>query len=1418
MNSYAQNSDKNLFDNNCLSMVKKNKLVRGNSKYLNDKNKRTERWFAWDKITTRYKGLVENKDISKAAIERYRNYDPLNPPESLLSCRESSGELENCLAFNAYCTEQLTNVGMKEELIEWRDRVQNCRNPNYIAINPEHCQRDFVRSLNYLARNAKEISNIIKSKSPEVSKYFKEAQNTFGEYANELKELNLAQADAVKINELNVKKNIEKEKAFNALRTCDDIVQNSKRDVRGRNITNEILQGASCKITPTVSSDEIQNKLILDLEKVEDHALANELAPKLNEVAIIKSSKALWSTFETFFNENDLVLDEKSETKAVDLICEKDEKLSTFCTEKFKAILKKSYSEYLDLKKHYPIKKVTSSDLSKEKVNSFNAGIKEINRSCQTAKKEAAEIEKTYACLQPFDIGKLSGKKVKAKVLPKRLQAIYDNGQPMNVNKCDLIIDEKYKALKSVQSRVSSISNPAYSKIVQSRIGHLMITDKFREHVGVITPDWAYERCLRGNGFAFKEVSDRDINNGLKDFLKLNYKELADSAFEKENNKNSIDKVKNYLKDNPLTVAELLERNPSEDYAKALCHFIRDINTTDYRRRWVRRGATAVGVVAGIGLSFTGIGTPAGLALLAAVGASTTIEVVSLNKEINEEKLRIIAQKQAAVTFQTDFDSALRKVQESEQNIGQLKTSKKVAVVLGALEIVGSGGIKLIRNFLKTKRGISAGKILGFTSATLTDVKANRFAKDISLAMESIKRNSTKEFRAIFDSLDYEEMIEFSALYSKVDDGFKATLLDKFSDIDSINDLRHFIHSIDGSVDQTRLIALIDDATSVKLADGTVIDGLKGNPDFDISKVINEADITKMNSGVIDPKSFFGRRVASYTKKIDELEDFKKLIDEIPLNKTQKDNFISNLSFLDPKNEKQVMSILSDSKKASNEFINNLKKSGCLAKAYTKNCGEIVQKIISESAKKSLADHKLAKNWLNLQSPEIKGLFKGTNISGADLLLAKKHIPKGTTIKDLETSKNFVDYLSTLPQAQRVEGYKGLKLILTGSKTPNSKVFKKFNARNKIFNGYEKYYYKKVKAAGKSRLKRIAKAKGLNPTKANLDDIAKEEARRFKAKFANKFNACKAGNAKGLQAANLKRFLKFNTASSLGFTVGSYMWVMGSDDDEELVVDKNGDLIKGEPDKDYKALASVLGYELVASYVFSKIPGLVLSGPGNNIAVNSIKDYAAGGGLDYVNTRIFGSIFGINESESKKKLNEMLNDPAKKEALDKLKIYVDKKMKTQKMKKIVNDFQSEFSLFTKDLKVEEDVGYDYLMDNFSSDELASSDELMEAFESSVNEFEYDQKSGDMPISKYVHELTNGKTKISVENDLFYYNLGYNVPSAVKRVFMYSLISNRLCMGRWGEVIAFTAIDKFLSNAAYWAGRKLTVGSAQKLGE
>jgi hypothetical protein len=283
---------------------------------------------------------------------------------------------------------------------------------------------------------------------------------------------------------------------------------------------------------------------------------------------------------------------------------------------------------------------------------------------------------------------------------------------------------QKQKRTKELNALTNTNRQQAemfYASATGTISGHLLVTEDFRERVNLPSRAWVDERCINGNGKAFNNIVQADVEKGLLDLYKLNTKELSDISNQKENPQRRKSIIKDYLKNNPNTIAELLEQNPQEEYAKAICGFVREINSSDYMKVWGERAVVGVGVVAGVALSITGVGAPIGIPLLATVGTATAVEAGTIIYDINDINYNIRNKRQAASTGQINSDQALDEIQSDEDQIFSRKIDLALTLSFGTLDVV-SEGAKSARFLYKTNEALKTKKILGLSSE-LTDMQ-----------------------------------------------------------------------------------------------------------------------------------------------------------------------------------------------------------------------------------------------------------------------------------------------------------------------------------------------------------------------------------------------------------------------------------------------------------------------------------------------------------------------------------------------------------------------------------------------------------------------------------------------------------------------------------------------------------------------
>ena len=164
---------------------------------------------------------------------------------------------------------------------------------------------------------------------------------------------------------------------------------------------------------------------------------------------------------------------------------------------------------------------------------------------------------------------------------------------------------------------------PIYDSITSSSLGHLMITDTFKDPesgIGILSQEQMTKSCIYGDGILFKlpiEMSHlkkadqefRDlvkselskINNDFGQINRLSQDKMANLLKLDDDKRAQV--IEQYLKTNPLTIVKMLQDNPTPEFVHALCKYILSIEDEDYRKRVGEYILAGVGAVAGVALS-----------------------------------------------------------------------------------------------------------------------------------------------------------------------------------------------------------------------------------------------------------------------------------------------------------------------------------------------------------------------------------------------------------------------------------------------------------------------------------------------------------------------------------------------------------------------------------------------------------------------------------------------------------------------------------------------------------------------------------------------------------------------------------------------------------------------------------------------
>jgi len=778
INSFAQN----LYDSNCAEYIKTNNLIKANS--FEDsilKSKRTERYFYWERINKKYRELSNDPSLIKEANERFKDQ------RSEYSISKCNGELADCNSYKAYCIEEVATKGMIEKIHEWNDRVNNCMSSKYRVLHPDFCKKDFKRSLLYLKNMANQLAKTNQEKSLEVAQFFQEAKETFQKNHDQMDKLLIAIAKEKKREEVENLQAINKEKVHKTLNMCRDLIKSDDNDIGNKIYVDKILMSYSCPslAVPTDLNKEAINSLEKIMSTIDLKTQEKLLYPQITALALNKSIKATAATYMRFFG-NDLNLNDSSSiNKFVKNICSKLEK--DYCKKPaLKASMYIALRELNEETKSNPLTKISKEEIYKD-LNIFNNTLKQANSFCSTINKEAKKIEKENNC----------------KDLP-RAHDKFDRNSKYIVDatiECNKRRQKKYAKLNDLTNSNRLKAEQYYAKASGTLTGHLLVTEDFREKVNLPSRAWVNEKCIKGDGEAFKTPSRTDVDKGLKDFMLLNLKEISDIADQKENPNNKRKIIKDYLKNNPNTIVSLLEENPEEEYAKAICGFVREINDSDYYKVIGERAVIGVGVVAGVALSITGIGAPIGVPLLATVGTVTAIEAGSIIYDISKINYNLQNKRQASSTGQMNNDQALEEFKTAEDELFSRKVDLALTLSFGTLDLV-SEGAKSARLFYKTNKALKTKNILGLgkdlSKESLKGLSYNITKGFDSFAYQAKKfKIDPKSIKALSDS----QKMELGAIYSRLTRSEQKILTEILSRTNNPKELSSLINKVSESKD-----------------------------------------------------------------------------------------------------------------------------------------------------------------------------------------------------------------------------------------------------------------------------------------------------------------------------------------------------------------------------------------------------------------------------------------------------------------------------------------------------------------------------------------------------------------------------------------------------------------------------------------
>ncbi|MFW5887191.1 MAG: hypothetical protein ACOCUH_00150, partial [Bacteriovoracia bacterium] len=801
-------SQEAVFDSSCKKFAQKKDFVRG----VITKSERTERYFIWEKITDEYQKVVRE---APEHINRYQAND-------ILDCQGS--DYSNCFHFKAYCTEEIAIKGMDEEQQKWNDAAYNCTQKWYLEKYPQHCDWDFHKSLSYLEMNAAKLAKINSSKSPEVQQYFNNISDTFGKYADQLEELLLAKAKAEsdKKQEELLKKN--EKKAQEAFETCADVLAHEDDDIKGRDIENTILSAWDTECSNPHSSPNLNLTALADeMDAIADKLNFDLVGKELNEIALKNSSMAVWATYKRYKKPQINFQTVSGKQQAFAMICNNGE-TNNFCKNpRYKKILEDAFEAFQDKEKG-----IEFLDQNRQKFleQEFNGLVDNMNKLCRGI---ADRIRGDYSVPTKddsfeIDLNKYNPKSLYAKKLDLSNFTKY---QPQSQSEADGIL-EQGRYFKNANSKQMNILK---NQLLQTDFAHLLLTKDFQERIGFVNANPNDDGCIWGPHFMGRPSTD-DFNKAKDDFFDLTLNELSQVAddekiLEEKRRKKRLDVVKNHLMTHPDTVVELLKKHPNNvEYSKALCSLIDDIYDRDKRRRVVEYSAIGAGAVAGVALSVTGIGSPAGASLLAAtLGASGVEAGVNIAKIQEAKTLKSKFQTAAATGGMDDLNLAIESIKRSEKDIeNSIDALKMVLIADVGFGVTGdvfgamarSKRVSSISRFLKQSKNLDQ----------LTPLEAQKLMKSLGKGIDNFTTHAKKIMSdkiKHFENLTHDELLQLGAIYSKIDPSDAQKLTRKLAALENPTQIKRFLADVDKAlIADPKALFKVDGKINVKVIEDKV--------------------------------------------------------------------------------------------------------------------------------------------------------------------------------------------------------------------------------------------------------------------------------------------------------------------------------------------------------------------------------------------------------------------------------------------------------------------------------------------------------------------------------------------------------------------------------------------------------------------
>lgn len=569
-----------------------------------------------------------------------------------------------------------------------------------------------------------------------------------------------------------------------AMRACTAMTQDG--DVKGRSMAKNVQLelGDTCIVQkPSQDSITLLNKQIKNAFSVVN---ATEMWGDINNIALERTVKSVWATYMK------LIKDEKlTATSAQAMICKYTPELC-----KNKSDLKFIQAAFANFQKETaakPVKFLTGPEQANILKNELQPLITRANKTCAATRKKYFDIKNAHSCMKIPDLTQIKFKDGKWDKEANK-NVVIKPIKPMSQMECDIQLEKAYNLHRKLHSVATQSIELDMQLIVGSKLGSLLITEDLRKKMGVLKEDFAYEKCMKGDGGVLNQVWNKDLFQARNDFFALTVKELRkirDYRVGDYSDHSKKQTLKQYLKTNPSTVAELLRRKPDPNKVYAMCSLIKTIQGWDKAWQIVDGVVIGTGIVASIALGFTGVGAPAGAALASVVIGSTAISVTKASIDYASQIHQDGRLRSAVATQQKNLDQALADLKVSdERKEGYLNNIKFTAIA----ETAGFGlgkGLKLLAQFRQAR---NLAKVAPTVSG-LSLVDEAAMAKKLETAATTF-RNEAKALgpkSSHLSKVTIEQEAEIAMLYTKLDAKSAKTFTKKLSQLKTPEEITAFL-------------------------------------------------------------------------------------------------------------------------------------------------------------------------------------------------------------------------------------------------------------------------------------------------------------------------------------------------------------------------------------------------------------------------------------------------------------------------------------------------------------------------------------------------------------------------------------------------------------------------------------------------